>query len=186
MTVHLVLSNVLVKMFWQVSCSYAFENLCARLRPTNKGNREQKPITKKLAEFHNQFVLLTMAWSNIFSQTIGWFVTIEECKSWTVTDGGKSMKCVRSSHGCIGSYVLISLSICMLIIAFSGYSNNLAKIWIIHTYTTSSLSEAMMENENDFGGNPAEWGLGSFVLIPCTSTAKIDLRREKVSCAVRK
>ena len=44
----------------------------------------------------------------------------------------------------------------------------------------------MMENENDFGGNPAEWGLGSFVLIPCTSTAKIDLRREKVSCAVRK
>ena len=26
----------------------------------NKGNREQKPITKKLAEFHNQFVLLTM------------------------------------------------------------------------------------------------------------------------------
>ena len=33
---------------------------CARSRPTNKGNREQKPITKKLAEFHNQFVLLTM------------------------------------------------------------------------------------------------------------------------------
>ena len=25
---------------------------CARSRPTNKGNREQKPITKKLAEFH--------------------------------------------------------------------------------------------------------------------------------------
>ena len=24
------------------------------------GNRKQKPITKKLAEFHNQFVLLTM------------------------------------------------------------------------------------------------------------------------------
>ena len=33
---------------------------CARSRPTNKGSREQKPITKKLAEFHNQFVLLTM------------------------------------------------------------------------------------------------------------------------------
>ena len=33
---------------------------CARSRPTNKGNREQKPITKKLAEFLNQFVLLTM------------------------------------------------------------------------------------------------------------------------------
>ena len=33
---------------------------CARSRPTNKGNKEQKPITKKLAEFHNQFVLLTM------------------------------------------------------------------------------------------------------------------------------
>ena len=31
----------------------------------NKGNREQKPITKKLAEFHNQFVLLTMAKDSI-------------------------------------------------------------------------------------------------------------------------
>ena len=34
--------------------------VCALSRPTNKGNREQKPITKKLAEFHNQFALLTM------------------------------------------------------------------------------------------------------------------------------
>ena len=62
-TVHIVLSNVLVQMFWLVSCSYAFENLLCFVhgqRPTNKGNREQKPITKKLAEFHNQFVLLTM------------------------------------------------------------------------------------------------------------------------------
>ena len=35
---------------------------CARLRPTDKRDREQfKHITaKKLAEFHNQFVLLTM------------------------------------------------------------------------------------------------------------------------------
>ena len=33
---------------------------CARSRPTNEGNREQKSITKKLDEFHNQFVLLTM------------------------------------------------------------------------------------------------------------------------------
>ena len=64
------------------------------------------------------------------------------------------MKCVRSSLGSIGIYVLASLSICMLRIALSGYSNNLAKISIIHTYTTSSLSEAMMENENDFGGEP--------------------------------
>ena len=33
---------------------------CARSRPTNEGNREQKSITKKLDEFHNQFVLLAM------------------------------------------------------------------------------------------------------------------------------
>ena len=38
---------------------------CARSRPTNKGNREQKPVTKKLAEFHNQFVLLTMVFANV-------------------------------------------------------------------------------------------------------------------------
>ena len=31
---------------------------CARSRPTNKEKREQKPITKKLAEFLNQFALL--------------------------------------------------------------------------------------------------------------------------------
>ena len=38
---------------------------CAWSRLTNKGNREQKPITKKLAEFHNQFVLSTMAKDSI-------------------------------------------------------------------------------------------------------------------------
>ena len=34
----------------------------------NKGNREQKPITKKLAEFHNQLVLLTMFWQNLLKE----------------------------------------------------------------------------------------------------------------------
>ena len=36
---------------------------CAQSRPTNKGNRKQKPITKKMVEFHNQFVLLTMVYT---------------------------------------------------------------------------------------------------------------------------
>ena len=45
---------------------------CARSRPTNKGNREQKTITKKLAEFHNQFVLLTMIISTIDKKQRAW------------------------------------------------------------------------------------------------------------------
>ena len=44
----------------------------------------------------------------------------------------------------------------------------------------------MMENEKDFGGEPGRVGIGFFVLIPCTSAAKIDFHREKVSCTVRK
>ena len=36
----------------------------------NKGNREQKPMTKKLAEFHNQFVLLTMFYRNICREVL--------------------------------------------------------------------------------------------------------------------
>ena len=34
--------------------------VCAESIQTNKGDGEQEPITKKLAEFHNQFVLLTV------------------------------------------------------------------------------------------------------------------------------
>ena len=44
---------------------------CARSRPTNKGNREQKPITKKLAEFHNQFILLTMMAPIFLAESVG-------------------------------------------------------------------------------------------------------------------
>ena len=53
-------------MFRQVSnlsCSYAFEYLLCFVHSQghDKENREQKPITKKLAGFHiNQFALLTM------------------------------------------------------------------------------------------------------------------------------
>ena len=37
--------------------------VCAESIQTNKGDGEQEPITKKLAEFHNQFVLLTVVWN---------------------------------------------------------------------------------------------------------------------------
>ena len=50
-------------MFILFSCSVAFHFLlcfCAgSSRPTSKRDRDQKHITKTLAEFHNQFVLVT-------------------------------------------------------------------------------------------------------------------------------
>ena len=50
-------------MLLLVSCSYLFEHLLCFAHgqgQRTKENREQKPITKTLAEFHNHFVLLTM------------------------------------------------------------------------------------------------------------------------------
>ena len=63
MTVHTVLSNVLVQMFWLVSRSYVFEYLLCFVHGQGQRTNEienKKPITKKLAEFHNQFVLITI------------------------------------------------------------------------------------------------------------------------------
>ena len=45
-TVHIVLSNVLVQMFWLVSCSYAFENLLCFVH--GQGQRTKEIENKNL------------------------------------------------------------------------------------------------------------------------------------------
>ena len=56
-TVHIVLFCVWTQMSLLVSCSFAFQYLlvfCARSRPANEREREQKHIKKKAGEFHDQ------------------------------------------------------------------------------------------------------------------------------------
>ena len=75
-TVHIVLSNVLVQMFWLVRCSYAFEYLLCLVHGQDQRTkeiefiREQKPVTNNLAEFHNQFALLIMVYINNYKSKL--------------------------------------------------------------------------------------------------------------------